>query len=72
MPRGRSTICNDASLLLAPTLFERARAVGLRSALLTSKAKTVSLLGRGAALTVAAERPEPEWVSALGPAPDIY
>jgi len=63
---------NDGNLVLAPTLFERARAVGLRSALLTCKGKTVTLLGRGTDLAVAAESPGSEWVDAVGPAPDIY
>ena len=63
---------NDGEMLLAPTLFERAQRHGIRSALLTSKGKTVSLLGRGAEIAVAAEHPGPEWVAALGPAPDIY
>jgi len=63
---------NDGAMLLAPTLFERARSQGLRSALLTSKEKTVSLLGRGTELALAAERPDAAWVARLGPAPDIY
>jgi phosphonoacetate hydrolase len=59
-------------MLLAPTLFERAGQVGIKSALLTSKGKTVSLLGRGAEIALAAERPGPDWVAKLGEAPDIY
>jgi phosphonoacetate hydrolase len=61
-----------ADMLLAPTLFEKAKHAGARSALLTSKAKTVSLLGRGADLTLAAERPGAEWIDKLGEPPDIY
>ena len=63
---------NDGTMLLAPTLFERASRFGIRSALLTSKEKTVSLLGRGAAFAMAAERPGEDWIARLGPAPDIY
>jgi len=63
---------NDGAMLLAPTLFERAQDAGIRSALLTSKGKTVSLLGRGAAVAVAAENPGAAWVETLGPAPGIY
>ncbi len=63
---------NDGAMLLAPTLFERAGRFGIRSALLTSKEMTVSLLGRGAALAMAAERPGEDWSVRLGPAPDIY
>ncbi|MBU3889297.1 alkaline phosphatase family protein [Methylosinus sp. KRF6] len=60
------------ALLLAPTLFERAARYGVRSALLTSKKKTTSLLGRGADLLLAAEEPSAEWVQRLGAAPNIY
>jgi phosphonoacetate hydrolase len=60
------------ALLLAPTLFERAARFGVRSALLTSKKKTTSLLGRGADVLVAAEEPSAEWVQRLGEAPNIY
>jgi phosphonoacetate hydrolase len=63
---------NDGAMLLAPTLFERAGRYGIRSALLTSKEKTVSLLGRGAEIALAAEHPTTEWVDRLGRAPDIY
>ena len=63
---------NDGEMLLVPTLFERARQLGIRSALLTSKGKTVSLLGRGTEIAIAAEHPSPEWIAKLGPAPDIY
>jgi phosphonoacetate hydrolase len=62
----------SAGLLLAPTLFERAAARGTRSALLTAKKKTTSLLGRGADLLLAAEAPDPAWVERLGEAPPIY
>src|SRR5262245_13110089 len=61
-----------AEMLLAPTIFEKARAAGVRSALLTAKVKTIRLLNRGADVTLAAEAPSLEWVEALGPPPDIY
>ncbi len=61
-----------SEMLLAPTVFEKAGQVGIKSALLTSKGKTVTLLGRGAEIALAAEHPGPEWVAKLGPAPDIY
>lgn len=69
---GREEYMEQASLVLAPTLFERAAARGVRSALLSSKKKTITLLPRGAAIVMSAEMPEPEWVRRLGAAPDIY
>jgi phosphonoacetate hydrolase len=69
---GREEYLESAALLLRPTLFERARQAGVVSALLTSKRKTTELLGRGAAVLLAAEAPEAEAVARLGPAPPIY
>ena len=69
---GRAVYMNAAALVQAPTLFERAAAAGVRSALLTCKRKTVELLHRGASLVVAAEAPTPELVERYGPPGDIY
>jgi phosphonoacetate hydrolase len=70
--RGVEEYMEDANLLLAPTLFERAAKFGVKSALLSSKAKTVTFLLRGADIVLTAEKPTPEWVQKLGPAPNIY
>lgn len=71
-----STGCEEylesGDLLLSPTIFERAARRGVRSALLTSKKKTISLMQRGAALTLAAEAPDGDWTDRLGPVPPIY
>src|SRR5215471_8448356 len=69
---GREEYMEQANLVLAPTLFERAAAHGISSALLSSKKKTITLLPRGATIVMSAEIPEPEWVKRLGTAPDIY
>jgi len=61
-----------ADLLLAPTLFQRASRVGVKSALLSSKKKTTTLLSPGADLILTAEDPGPDWVRRFGPAPGIY
>jgi phosphonoacetate hydrolase len=70
--RGVEDYMESADLLLAPTLFERAAKHGVKSALLSSKAKTVTFLLRGAEIVLTAEEPTPEWVQRLGPAPSIY
>ena len=70
--RGVEDYMEAAELLLAPTLFERAAKLGVKSALLSSKAKTVTFLLRGAEIVLTAEEPTPEWVQRLGPAPPIY
>ena len=69
---GREEYMEQADMVLAPTLFERAAAHGVNSALLSSKKKTITLLPRGATLVMSAEIPQPEWVRLLGMAPDIY
>ena len=70
--RGVEDYMESADLLLAPTLFERAARHGAKSALLSSKAKTVTFLLRGAEIVLTAEEPTPEWTQKLGPAPPIY
>lgn len=62
----------DDRLLMSPTIFERAAGYGVKSALLTSKKKTTSLLGRGAEVLLAAETPTRGWTDILGEAPEIY
>jgi phosphonoacetate hydrolase len=69
---GEELYVESADLVLAPTLFERAARRGVKSALLSSKAKTATLLSRGADIVLTAENPGPEWVKKLGPAPVIY
>ena len=69
---GRESYMETADLLLAPTIFERARRHGVKSALLASKKKTTTLLSAGAEVVLAGEAPSEDWSRRLGPAPDIY
>jgi len=69
---GREEYMESADLVLAPTLFEKARPAGVISALLSSKKKTITLLPRGASIVLSAEIPTQEWTERLGKAPDIY
>lgn len=69
---GLEEYMETADLLLAPTLFERAKKYGVKSALLSSKKKTTTLLPAGADLVLTPEAPSPEWVARLGEAPNIY
>jgi phosphonoacetate hydrolase len=70
--RGVEDYTESPDLLLAPTLFERAARKGVKSALLSSKAKTITFLLRGAEIVETAENPTPEWVQKIGPAQSIY
>ena len=69
---GREEYMEDASLVVAPTIFERARGHGIRYALLSAKKKTISLLNRGADIVLTAEAPDRSWEARLGTAPNIY
>jgi len=69
---GKEEYLEDGALLTAPTIFERAARCGVQSALLTSKMKTVSLLGQGTSLCIAAEAPEAAIIERYGAAPAIY
>jgi phosphonoacetate hydrolase len=69
---GTEEYMEDARLVLAPTIFERARPHGVRSALLSSKKKTIGLLNRGADILLSAEAPDSAWEARLGKAPPIY
>jgi phosphonoacetate hydrolase len=69
---GQEDYMEDGALVMAPTIFERAKKHGVSSALLTSKKKTATLLGRGADIVLAAEAPGPDWEAQLGKAPEIY
>jgi phosphonoacetate hydrolase len=69
---GTEEYMEDAKLLLAPTIFERARTRGVHSALLSSKKKTIGLLNKGTNLVLTAEAPNGDWEARLGKAPPIY
>jgi phosphonoacetate hydrolase len=69
---GHEEFMESPALLKAPTLFQRAEAVGIKSALLSSKKKTVKLLNRGASIAMTAEEPGAAEVKRYGAAPPIY
>src|SRR4051812_17836384 len=69
---GREEYMETADLVMAPTLFQRAQKRGVKSALLSSKKKTTTLLSAGADSILTPEAPPSDWVKRLGPAPDIY
>jgi phosphonoacetate hydrolase len=69
---GQEDFMEDARLLLAPTLFQKAARENFVSGLFTSKKKTASLLKNGASLIVSAETPSPDLVKRYGSPPGIY
>jgi phosphonoacetate hydrolase len=69
---GEARYMNAAELIRAETLFRRAARRGVKSAILTSKRKTVELFGADCEVAIAAERPPEELVARFGPPGDIY
>jgi phosphonoacetate hydrolase len=69
---GEADYMESADFIRIPTVIQRAAERGVKSALLTCKVKTIHLLGRGAAIAVAAEAPPPEFVALYGKPADIY
>ena len=67
-----SSEMESAEFLLKPTLFEKAKKLGLRTALVSSKDKVRTLCSRGADIVVSAEKPEQEWVQRIGPKEKMY
>ena len=69
---GQEEYMEDSSLLLAPTIFQRAARHGVKSILFSAKTKTVLLLNKGAGEAVSRETASPEWIKRLGTPPDVY
>jgi phosphonoacetate hydrolase len=69
---GEARFLEDPAFLRSATLFDKAREAGTASALLTSKAKTLRILGGAAECGVAAQEPDAATVRRYGPPPDIY
>src|SRR3984893_15002188 len=70
--RDAEAYTESPDLLITRTLVQHPARKGLQSALLSSKAKTITFLLRGAEIVQTAENPTPEWVQKIGPAQSIY
>jgi phosphonoacetate hydrolase len=70
--RGKPVYMNAAELIRCPTIFARAARHGFKSALLTSKKKTLELFHRDVAIGIAAEDAPSDIVEVYGSPPDIY
>jgi phosphonoacetate hydrolase len=62
----------SSEFLLRPTIFETARKLGLRTALVTSKDKVRTLCARGADIAISAEKPEASWIGKIGKQENMY
>ena len=69
---GKEQYMESPAFLRCETVLQRARKLGMRTALLTSKVKLLALLRAGADVAVAAEDPDGEMIGRVGPAQEIY
>ncbi|HYL78444.1 MAG TPA: alkaline phosphatase family protein [Bryobacteraceae bacterium] len=69
---GKGTYMESPEFLLRPTIFEKARAHGYRTAFLCAKDKLRELLRKGADLAASAEQAPPELQRFAGPKADVY
>ena len=69
---GKEEFMENDSLLLAPTIFERAQKQGIKSILFAAKKKSIGLLNRGTVDTISPETASPIWVKRIGTPPSIY
>lgn len=72
MDSGKEVYMESAEFIKTETIFEKVKKFGIRTCLLTSKEKLLTLLRKGAETTLSAENP-PQWVvKEVGPQPNIY
>jgi phosphonoacetate hydrolase len=69
---GDGTYMESADFLARETLFQRAKRLGMSTALFTSKVKLKRLLERSADIAVAGEDPPADLLDKVGPQCDIY
>ncbi len=71
---GKGEFIEDNRFLLAPTLFETAKAYKFadKTALFVTKKKLLRMLEAGTDIAVAAEDPPPEYIDTVGPVEPIY
>src|SRR5579871_1691851 len=68
----KGTYMESPEFLLRPTVFERARGQGYRTAFICSKDKLRELLRKGADVAASAEQAPPELEKFAGPKADVY
>ncbi len=69
---GKPAFLEDPGFLKSPTLFEMAAREGIRSALVTSKSKTIRILGGSVDAGLSAQDADIETIRDFGSPPDIY
>jgi len=69
---GKSFEMESSEFVLRPTIFERARRLGLRTALVTTKDKVRTLCSRGTDVAISAEHPDSAMIGVAGKQESMY
>jgi len=69
---GHEEYMESKDLVMAPTIFEKLNKYGTKSAIISSKKKSVALLGKGTQFALSPESPDSVWVQRIGKTPPIY
>ncbi len=69
---GQAEEMKSPRFLLRPTILEKARQRGWKTAIVSSKDKVRTLCSEGADIAVSAEKPEPAWLAVAGPQESMY
>lgn len=70
--KGEEEYMEDKHLVLAPTIFQKLKALHIKSALVSSKKKSTTLLCEGTDVVVSPETADTSWTNKLGKPADIY
>jgi len=70
--KGEEEYMEDKHLVLAPTIFQKLKADGIKSALISSKKKSTTLLPEGADIVVSPETADTSWTNKIGIPTSIY
>lgn len=70
--KGEEEYMEDKHLVLAPTIFQKLKASGIKSALISSKKKSTTLLPEGADVVISPETADSSWTKKIGMPTSIY
>jgi len=70
--QGKEEYMEEKNLIMVPTIFEKLAKYNLKSALFSSKKKSVGLLAKSVEISMSPELADTSWTSRFGKVPSIY
>lgn len=70
--KGQEEFMEDKHLVLAPTIFQKLKKYHIKSALISSKKKSTTLLSEGTDIVVSPETADTSWTNKIGKPDSIY